>query len=347
MNNKIKVFMIDDSLLVRKTFSKIINTALDMELIGEAANPIEAFSVFKEVGLPDVFILDIEMPKMNGLDFLKLINEQKPIPVVICSTLVSEGSSAAIDALRLGAMDIVLKPKSALSKFFDDNANEFLNIIRAASKAKVRLKPQTVSTSIHNKSVQTDLKKATKIVAIGSSTGGVQVIEEITTHLKQGHCAVVITQHMPQSFTGAFAKRLDSISANTVVKEAVDGDIIYDGHVYIAPGGIHMKVKKSGINYVISLEDAQKVNSHKPSVDVLFHSVAKEVGNLTTAFILTGMGNDGALGLKAILDAGGKTVAQNEKTCVVYGMPKVAVDIGAASQSASIFEIIKMINEIK
>lgn len=345
--NKIKVFMIDDSLLVRKTFSKIIESAEDMDLIGEAANPIEAFAVFKEVGLPDVFILDIEMPKMTGLEFLKLINEQKPIPVVICSTLVSEGSSAAIDALRLGATDIVLKPKSALTKFFDDNANEFLNIIRAASKAKVKLKLQDVNLPVSNKTVATDLKKAVKLVAIGSSTGGVQVIEEITTHLKAGHCAVVITQHMPESFTGAFAKRLDSISANTTVKEATDGEIIYDGHVYISPGGIHMKVKKSGINYVIALEQGEKVNSHKPSVDVLFHSVAKEVGNLSTAFILTGMGHDGALGLKAILDAGGKTVAQNEKSCVVYGMPKVAVDMGATNQTASIFEITKIINEIK
>lgn len=340
----IKVFMIDDSLLVRKTFSKIIESASDMQLIGEAANPVEAFSVFKDVGLPDVFILDIEMPKMNGLEFLKQINEQKPIPVVICSTLVSDGSTAAIDALRLGATDIVLKPKSALTKFFDDNATEFLNIIRAASKAKVKLRSQSVGNTV-NKAIQKEQKKSSKITAIGSSTGGVQVIEEIVTNLKEGHNGVVITQHMPEGFTHAFAKRLNAISPNSTVKEAQDGDVIYDGHVYIAPGAIHTKIKKDGFGYCIALEQSPKVNGHKPSVDVLFNSVAAEAKALAQGIILTGMGNDGAIGLKAILDSGGSTVAQSEKSCVVYGMPKVAVDIGAVQKSASIFEIIKIINE--
>lgn len=340
----IKVFMIDDSLLVRKTFAKIIESADDIRLIGEAANPIEAFGVFKEVGLPDVFILDIEMPKMNGLDFLKQINEQKPIPVVICSTLVSEGSNAAIDALRLGATDIVLKPKSALTKFFEDNATEFLNIIRAASKAKIKIRSQNMTIPTH-KELQKEQKKSAKIVAIGSSTGGVQVVEEIVTHLKEGHVGVIVTQHMPEGFTAAFAKRLETLAPHTTVKEAAHGDIIYDGHVYIAPGGIHAKIKKEGFGYCIELDQSQKINGHKPSVDVLFHSVASEAKSLSLGVILTGMGNDGAAGLKTMLEAGGNTIAQNEKSCVVYGMPKVAVDIGAVQTSASIFEIIKIINE--
>ena len=341
----IKVFIIDDSLMVRNALYKTLKGVNDIEIIGEANNPIDAFDTFKKVGLPDVFILDIEMPKMDGLSFLKQINAQKPTPVIICSTLVTGGSDAAIKALELGACDIILKPKLNVKEFFEEYKNELLEKIYAANHSKIIFK-QSLSTSIESKKSITDPKVAKKFVAIGSSTGGVQVIEEILMHLKPSHQAIVITQHMPVGFTASFAHRLNSTVPNSKVLEAKDGDILYDSHVYIAKGGVHMKVKKEANNFVISLEDSEKVNSHKPSVNVLFHSIAECATKNVTAFVLTGMGNDGATGLKALRDLGCDTYVQNEKTSTVFGMPKVAMELGAAKKDMSIFEITKTINTL-
>jgi len=341
----IKVFIIDDSLMVRNALYKTLKGADDIEIIGEANNPVDAFETFKKVGLPDVFILDIEMPKMDGLSFLKQINTQKPTPVIICSTLVTGGSDAAIKALELGASEIILKPKLNVKEFFEEYKNELLSKIYAAHNSKVILK-QSLSKNIQGTKNVIEQRVAKRFVAIGSSTGGVQVIEEILRNLKANHQAIVITQHMPVGFTASFAHRLDTIVPNSKVLEANDGDILYDSHVYIAKGGVHMKITEVAGKYVIRLEDSEKVNSHKPSVNVLFNSIAECAIKNVTAFILTGMGNDGATGLKALREQGCDTYAQNEKTCTVYGMPKVAMDIGAAKKEMSIFEITKTINSL-
>lgn len=347
----IKVFVIDDSAVVRSAFKRIFDQAHDIELIGSANNPVDAFAVFKSVGLPDVFILDIEMPKMDGLEFLNMINQQKPIPTIICSTMVASGSSAAVDAMRMGAVDIIHKPNANLGKFFDDATDEFLDKVRAASKAKVRFnsniatKKYTLSKEEYGKN--SALPASKKIVAIGSSTGGVQVIEEIVQYLKPNHPAIVITQHMPAGFTKSFAERLNSLSLNSDIKEAHEGDKLLPGRILIAPGNLHMEVKKSGFSYEVTLKDYPKVNSHKPSVNVLFASMAKEVGSQGIGVILTGMGDDGAAKLLSMKESGAQTYAQEEQSCTVYGMPKKAVECGAVKMSLSIFDIANMINNLR
>ena len=347
----IKVFVIDDSAVVRSAFKRIFEKATDIELIGAANNPVDAFAMFANVGLPDVFILDIEMPKMDGLEFLELINKQKPIPVIICSTMVSSGSSAAVDAMRMGAVDVIHKPNANLGQFFDDATDEFLDKVRAASRAKVRFnatiatKKYTLSKEEYGKN--SALPASKKIVAIGSSTGGVQVIEEIVQYLKPNHPAIVITQHMPVGFTKSFAERLNALSPHSDIKEAAEGDKLLPGRILIAPGNLHMEVKKSGFTYEVALKDYPKVNSHKPSVNVLFASMAKEVGSQGVGVILTGMGDDGASKLLSMREAGAQTYAQEETSCTVYGMPKKAVECGAVKLSLSIFEIANMINNLR
>ena len=341
----VKIFIIDDSLMVRNALYKTLKGVEDIEIIGEANNPVDAFSNFKKVGLPDVFILDIEMPKMDGLSFLKQINAQKPTPVIICSTLVTGGSNAAIKALELGACDIILKPKLNVKEFFDDYKDELLHKIYAASKSKVIFK-SALSKDTNVKKNISDTSPAKSFVAIGSSTGGVQVIEEILKHLKPNHQGIVITQHMPVGFTASFAQRLNATVPNSKVLQAKDGEIICNSCVYIAKGGIHMKVEEFNGKFIIKLEDGEKVNSHKPSVNVLFNSIVLFASKNVTAFILTGMGDDGATGLKALKDKGCDTYVQNEKTATVYGMPRVAAELGAAKKEMSIFEITKTINSL-
>jgi len=347
----IKVFIIDDSAVVRNAFKNIFNTAKDITLIGSASNPVDAFSVFKTTGLPDVFILDIEMPKMDGLEFLELINKQKPIPVIICSTMAGEGSSAAIDALRMGAVDVVHKPNINLGKFFDDNTESFLNKVRAASKAKVHFN-SNISTKKYKLNANeygknSALPASKKIVAIGASTGGVQTIEELIQLLKPNHPAIVITQHMPVGFTKSFAQRLNSMMPQSEVKEAAEGDKLLPGRILIAPGNLHMEVKRVSFGYEIRLKDYPKVSSHKPSVNVLFASMAKEVGVMGVGVILTGMGEDGADKMLAMKQAGASTYAEDEKSCVVYGMPKKAVEFGGIKASMNIPQIAHMINDLR
>ncbi len=347
----IKVFVIDDSAVVRSAFKRIFEKAGDIELIGTAPNPVDAFTIFKKVGLPDVFILDIEMPKMDGLEFLQLINQQKPVPVIICSTMVGSGSSAAVDALRMGAVDIVHKPNVNLGKFFDDATDDFLDKVRAAAKAKVRFnsaiatKKYTLADEEYGKN--SALPASKKIVAIGSSTGGVQVIEEIVRYLKPNHPAIVITQHMPVGFTKSFAERLNSLAPYSDIREASEGDKLLPGRILIAPGDLHMEVKKSGFSYEVTLKDYPRVSSHKPSVNVLFASMAKEVGSQGVGVILTGMGEDGASKLVSMKEAGAKTYAQEEGSCTVYGMPKKAVEFGGVDLSLSIRDIANMINNLR
>ena len=347
----IKVFTIDDSAVVRNAFKKIFDQAQDIELIGTASNPVDAFSIFKSTGLPDVFILDIEMPKMDGLEFLELINKQKPIPVIICSTMAGNGSSAAIDAMRMGAVDVVHKPNVNLGNFFDENTEEFLSKVRAAAKSKVHFNTNIATKKYtlqeHEYGKNSALPASKKIVAIGASTGGVQTIEELLQLLKPNHPAIVITQHMPVGFTLSFAQRLNSMLPYSDVKEATEGEKLLPGRILIAPGNLHMEVKKSNFSYEIRLKDYPKVSSHKPSVNVLFASMAKEVGIMGVGIILTGMGEDGASKLLSMKEAGAATYAQDEKSCVVYGMPKKAVEFGGVKESLTILQIANMINNLR
>ena len=342
----IKVFIIDDSLLVRNSIHKMLKGESNIKIIGEAPNPVDAFTVFKKVGLPDVFILDIEMPKMDGLTFLKQINKQNPVPVIICSTLVSLGSTEAVDALRLGAVSIIKKPKVNVGPFFLEQKEELIEEIKAAALSKVSVSPDSL---LKNKISQDGVKEgeaSKSFVAIGSSTGGVQVIEDIVINLKPDHEGIVITQHMPVGFTESFASRLNNITRSKVV-EAADGELISRNKVIIAKGGIHMTVyKDDDSNYRIKLKDYPKVNSHKPSVNVLFNSIVKSVTNRVTAFILTGMGDDGATGIKKLKELGNETYGQNENSCVVYGMPKTANLIGGIKKEVNINEIYEIINKL-
>jgi len=343
----IKVMVIDDSIAVRRGFSKLISKISGVELLAEASNPIEAFEIFKKVGLPDLFILDIEMPKMDGITFLRKISEQKPIPVIICSTLVADGSDAAIDALRFGAVEIIEKPKGSLESFFLEYQDELSEKIKSALGAHVRV-PLNIQTKpvVSFKDVDA-LSPSKKIVAIGSSTGGVQALEKIVLGLHKNHAGIVVTQHMPEGFTASFAKRLNQIAPFCYVKEAQNDDIVKDGQMLIAPGGIHMEVYKIGNVYKVHLRDFPKVHSHKPSVTVLFKSVAKNAQNNAYGYILTGMGSDGSVGLKMMREAGARTFGESEKSAVVYGMPRIAKEIGAVEIELEIEQVAKNINEIQ
>ncbi len=344
----IKVFIIDDSLLIRVTIKKILNTCSDIQIIGEAENPIDAFEEFKKVGLPDVFILDIEMPKMDGLTFLKKLQSERPVPTIICSTLVTAGSSKAIDSLRLGACDIILKPKVGLHNSIEDITDEFISKIKAASKSH-SINTNKIKSKIENTLNETNktLESTHKIVAIGASTGGVQTLEKIFIDLLPNHSPIIVVQHMPAGFTASFANSLNNICINSTIKEASEGDDLLHGQILIAPGDKHLEVVANGLfKYKVTLKDYPKVSSHKPSVDVLFTSCAKEIKKNTVAFILTGMGKDGAAGIKKIRDLGGKTYGQDEKSSVVYGMPKVAFDIGGVEKQLSLENIANTINSI-
>ena len=335
----IKVFIIDDSVLIRVKIKNILSTCKEIKVIGEASNPVEAFARFSEVGLPDVFILDLEMPKMNGLEFLKKMKSQKMVPTIIYSSYVKTGSSLAIDCLSLGAFDIILKDKKE-NKY--ELIDEFISKIKSASKSK-NLNNSRKSEINKN----TILKNSDKIIAIGASTGGVQTLEQIFINLAKNHAPIIVVQHMPAGFTRSFAKSLNSLCKNSLIKEAVHNDLVKPGVILIAPGGIHLEIKHiRNEEYKVVLKDFPKVSSHKPSVDVLFTSIAKEVKNKSIAFILTGMGKDGAQGMKKIKEIGGKTYGQNEESCVVYGMPKIAYDIGAINKQVRVDDIAYLINKI-
>lgn len=339
-----KVFVIDDSLTVRNGFKKLFEAMPDITLIGEAENPVDAVESFKKVGLPDLFILDIEMPKMDGLTFLKQINEQRPTPVIICSTIVQKGSSKLIDALRLGAAEIIEKPKANVSDMFITYKEDLMQKVRAVAQAKINYHNNLSKTVDRNKLAYLNSPKSSKVVAIGCSTGGIQVLEEIITHLNSSHLALLVVQHIPKDFSTSLAKRLNSLAQNSIVKEVKDGDVIRNNTVYIAPGGVHVEVEIVKGEYLLRLKDFPRVNSHKPSINVLFNSVAKSFKENAIGIVLTGMGDDGATGLKKMFDTGAQTYVQNEQTSTVFGMPKKALESGGATKALSIYEIIQVIN---
>ena len=320
----IKVFVIDDSRLIRKRVVDILHQDKDIKVIGEAENPVDALSEFRSVGLPDVFILDIEMPKMNGIEFLEKIKSQRPTPVVLLSTLIDENNKSKL-AHTNSIIEMLAKSKL---KNLDEFSKELIDKVHKLSDKNYKKNLSLPSS---------------QIIAIGSSTGGVQVLEEIIRKLNYGHKGIVIVQHMPESFTESFASRLNSITRSEVV-EAKEGDLIKDSKIIIAKGGIHLEVYRAQDGFRVRFKDYEKVNSHKPSVNVLLKSVANQVGKKAMGIILTGMGDDGAVGLKVMRESGAKTYAQDEKSSIVYGMPKVALEIGGAMESLGIDEIVEKIN---
>ncbi len=347
----IKLFIVDDSATVRQSISKLVEDENDIEILGVASDPIFAMNKFKKLGKPDVLILDIEMPKMDGLTFLKQIMSEDPIPTIICSAITKSGDSKSIEALHFGAIEVIEKPNIQTKAFFEKSKEILLNSIRIASKAKVRkisnnkiITANITKTNILEKKTPSIGNK--KAIAIGSSTGGVQVIEKILVALPASTVPILITQHMPANFTNSFSKRLNSLSKITV-KEAVDKEKVKASTAYIAPGDKHMLIQKVGLNYTISIQDGPKISHHRPSVDVLFRSFANEVGRSGVGIILTGMGSDGSHGMKEMFDAGAKTYAQDEKSCVVYGMPNEAVKLGGVTKSLDIEKIIELIQTIK
>ncbi|MCM2971637.1 chemotaxis response regulator protein-glutamate methylesterase [Larsenimonas suaedae] len=330
--NKIKVLCVDDSALIRSLMSEIINSQPDMEMVTTAPDPLIARELIKKHN-PDVLTLDVEMPRMDGLDFLEKLMRLRPMPVVMVSSLTARGSEVTMRALELGAVDFVTKPELGIRNGMLEYTTLISDKIRAASKARLkRLTPQHKQNTAPPTSVKTPFLSSEKLFIVGSSTGGTEAIREFLMPLPSDSPAVVITQHMPGGFTRSFAERMDSLCAITV-KEAEHGERVLPGHAYIAPGGdAHLKLARSGANYVIELEYSEPVNRHRPSVDVLFDSAAKNAGKNAVGIILTGMGKDGAAGLLNMKNAGARTLAQDEATCVVFGMPREAIALGAADE---------------
>lgn len=325
----IKVLIIDDSAMVRKVFEQELSKDPEIEVVGTAPDPIVGRD--KIVYLkPDVITLDIEMPRMDGLTFLEKLMAHYPIPVVVVSSLAKKGGDVALKAMELGAIEVVAKPGSAYS--VGDMSEQLIEKVKAASKVKVFKKsPLTSCTSSVNCSPVASMKVSTtnKIIAIGASTGGTDALREVISRFPSNAPPIVIVQHMPQNFTKAFADRLNQI-CQVEVKEAVDGEYLATGKALIAPGNKHMEIRRSGINYYVTLFDGPMMFHQRPAVEILFNSVAKYAGKNAVGAILTGMGKDGAQGLLNMRNAGANTIAQDEKTSIVFGMPKEAIDIGAA-----------------
>ncbi len=331
---RIRVLVIDDSALIRSLLRTIIDQSDDLTCVGVAPDPLVAREMIRQLD-PDVLTLDVEMPRMDGLDFLEKLMRLRPMPVVMVSSLTERASEVTLRALELGAVDVLTKPRLDISAGVEAAADEIRDKIRAAAHARLRL-PATPGARAARAAAPRPapaMRYATtdKLLAIGASTGGTEAIKEILAALRADAPGVLIAQHMPERFTRSFAERLDKLSPLTV-REAVHGERILTGHAYVAPGHSHLKVSRSGACYVAELSDAPPVNRHRPSVDVLFASVAAVAGPNAAGALLTGMGRDGAQGLLAMRRAGAYTVAQDESSCVVYGMPREAVLIDAATE---------------
>ena len=343
--DKIKVLIVDDSAVVRQVLQAVLGRDPGIEVLGAAADPIFAAERMKKQW-PDVVILDVEMPRMDGITFLKVLMAERPVPVVICSTLTEKGAQTTMEALAAGAVDIVTKPRVGLKDFIQDESGHLVQIVKAAARANTRtLRPRpaapprklsadAVLPAAHRAMAET----TEKVLAIGTSTGGTQALEAVLTALPKVVPGIVVVQHMPEKFTASFAARLDGLCA-IEVREARDGERVIPGRALIAPGGRHMLLKRSGAYYYVEVRDGPFVNRHRPSVDVLFRSVAKTAGRNALGIIMTGMGDDGARGLKEMHEVGATTIAQDEATSVVYGMPKEAVKLGGVDRSLPLPEI--------
>lgn len=338
--SKIKVLIVDDSALVRQTLADLINSDPELEAIGTASDPYGAVEkIAKEK--PDVITLDVEMPKMDGLTFLEKIMNQHPIPVVICSSLATEGSEVVLKALELGAIEIIQKPKLGVKTFLEESRIRILDAIKAAAKSNLKkhrsllnlkVEPKLSADVIIEKPKKYDFIETTdKVIVIGASTGGTEAIRVLLEAMPVDCPGIAIVQHMPENFTKAFAKRLNEL-CSIEVKEAENGDALIVGRALIAPGNKHMLLKRSGAKYYVEIKDGPLVSRHRPSVDVLFRSAARYAGKNAYGVILTGMGDDGAKGLLEMKEAGAFTIAQSEESCVVFGMPKEAIKLGAVDK---------------
>ncbi|CAM3541773.1 chemotaxis response regulator protein-glutamate methylesterase [Bordetella sputigena] len=333
MQKKISVLCVDDSALVRGLMTEIINSQPDMEVVATAPDPLVARDLIKKHN-PDVLTLDVEMPRMDGLDFLEKLMRLRPMPVLMVSSLTERGSEITLRALELGAVDFVTKPKLGIR----DGLLEYTEIIADKLRAAARARPKAlqVAPEAPKQVLRSPLSSSEKLVIIGASTGGTEAIRHVLQPLPPDSPAILITQHMPAGFTRSFAQRLDSLCSLTV-REATHGERVLPGHVYLAPGGeCHMRLGRSGANYIVELDPSEPVNRHRPSVDVLFHSVAVSAGRNAVGVILTGMGKDGAAGLLEMKRAGARTLAQDEASCVVFGMPREAIALGAADEIVSL-----------
>lgn len=361
MSRKIRVLIVDDSASVRTTLSDIISADPELEVMATAADPYVAVERIRQE-VPDVIFLDIELPRMDGITFLRKIMAQRPIPVVICSSLAQDGSDTFMQALEAGAVDVVAKPRVDTAQFLQESRMRICDAAKAAAHARmggtararmpapeVKVEAKLTADAIvpplspaRRDSIMARMPDTDPIIAIGASTGGTEALRTVLEALPANSPGIVIVQHMPEKFTAAFARRLDASCAVTV-KEAEDGDVLLPGHVLIAPGNQHMLLVRNGPRYSVKIEEGPHVSRHRPSVDVLFRSTAQAVGRNALGMLLTGMGDDGARGLLEMRQMGSPTLAQDEASCVVFGMPKEAIQRGAASR---VLPLDKMADEI-
>jgi two-component system chemotaxis response regulator CheB len=328
---KIKVLIVDDSALIRSVMSEIVNSQPDMEVVATAPDPLVARELIKKHN-PDVLTLDVEMPKMDGLDFLEKLMRLRPMPVLMVSSLTERGSEITMRALELGAVDFVTKPKISIQSGMREYADMIADKIRGAARARIAPRsrtPQAASTQLS--ALRSPLISSEKLIIIGASTGGTEAIREFLMQMPSDCPGILIAQHMPEGFTTSFAKRLDSLCKISVV-ESAGNERVLPGHAYIAPGHSHLLLVRSGANYMTRIEQSPPVNRHRPSVDVLFRSAAQAAGKNAVGVILTGMGKDGAAGMLEMREAGAHNFAQDEASCVVFGMPREAIAIGAAHE---------------
>jgi two-component system chemotaxis response regulator CheB len=340
--SRIKVMVVDDSAVVREVVSGVLGTDPGIQVIATAADPLLAM-VRMKTQWPDVIVLDIEMPRMDGITFLKKIMHEHPTPVIICSTLAESGTKTSIEALAAGAVAIITKPKLGLKQFLNDSSNDLIQTVKAAAAANVKklmvVEKQNADVILSPASSHGAMTLTTeRVVALGTSTGGTQALEVVLRVLPRVCPGIVIVQHMPEKFTAEFAKRLDSL-CQISVKEAQHNDRVVQGQALIAPGGKHMVMRRNGAQYFVDVIDGPLVNRHRPSVDVLFRSVAKSAGANALGVIMTGMGDDGAAGLAEMHKAGARTLAQDEDSCVVFGMPKEAIKRGGVERTVPLGSI--------
>jgi two-component system chemotaxis response regulator CheB len=342
---KIRVLVVDDSALVRSLLTQIINEQPDMEVVGAAPDPLVAREMIKQKN-PDVLTLDVEMPRMDGLEFLERLMRLRPMPVVMVSTLTERGSEVTLRALELGAIDYVSKPKVGISSGLQEYADEIAEKIRTARVARVRRalpSPAPVLTADAVLApVRSRIASTEKVIIVGASTGGTEAIKAFLAQMPPDCPGILIAQHMPEAFTRPFAERLNGLCRISVA-EAVHGERVLPGHAYVAPGHSHLLLARSGANYVVELSQAPPVNRHRPSVDVLFRSAANCAGRNAIGVILTGMGKDGAAGMLEMKQAGATNFAQDEASCIVFGMPKEAIALGGVDEIVSLNDMAKRV----
>jgi two-component system chemotaxis response regulator CheB len=335
--SKVRVLIVDDSAVVRQTLSEVLSSDPEIEVIGTAGDPFVAAERISQQ-IPDVITLDIEMPRMDGLTFLKKLMSQHPIPVVICSSLAEEGAQSTLRALEYGAVDIITKPRLGTKQFIEEGRITLCEVVKAAARSRPRdlravrtVEPKLTADAVLAPATSAMIETTEKVVVIGASTGGTEALKVLLEALPSDTPGIVIVQHMPELFTRAFANRLDGL-CNITVKEAETNDTVLRGRALIAPGNHHLLLKRSGARYFVEVKDGPLVCRHRPSVDVLFRSAARYAGQNVVGVILTGMGDDGARGMLEMKQAGAFTIAQDEATCVVFGMPKEAIKLNGVDK---------------